>query len=144
MGRSSVAISIAAPPIAPGTPPNAPPAPAAVPVVPVSSGPVGGGVVAINQRRGTTGGTGTPSALAGDFGLSGINLSLDEPAVTEPPQASESKDEHWQEVATKLDLAKAYQEMGDQAGAREILEEVVRDGDETQRETAQTLLQQLA
>jgi FimV-like protein len=34
--------------------------------------------------------------------------------------------------------------MGDQAGAREILEEVVRDGDATQRETAETLLKQLS
>jgi pilus assembly protein FimV len=53
------------------------------------------------------------------------------------------KDERWQEVATKLDLAKAYQEMGDTAGAREILDEVLRDGDSQQRESAQTLMQQL-
>jgi pilus assembly protein FimV len=47
-------------------------------------------------------------------------------------------------VATKLDLAKAYQEMGDAAGAREILDEVVRDGDAQQREAAEKLLQQLS
>jgi len=46
-------------------------------------------------------------------------------------------------VATKLDLAKAYQEMGDSDGAREILDEVMREGDEGQREAAQTLLAQL-
>ena len=85
-----------------------------------------------------------PAAPVKAVGLSDISLNLDnsEPAAT--PQASETKDEHWQEVATKLDLAKAYQEMGDQAGAREILEEVVRDGDATQRETAETLLKQLS
>jgi pilus assembly protein FimV len=33
--------------------------------------------------------------------------------------------------------------MGDAAGAREILEEVLRDGDDQQRESAQALMQQL-
>jgi FimV-like protein len=33
--------------------------------------------------------------------------------------------------------------MGDGAGAREILEEVLRDGDNQQREAAQALMQQL-
>jgi len=79
-----------------------------------------------------------PSVDLGD-----ISLSLDDLPDTEAPAAeAEVKDERWQEVATKLDLAKAYQEMGDQAGASEILEEVVRDGDEKQRATAQDLLQQ--
>ncbi|TAJ77381.1 MAG: hypothetical protein EPO42_10145 [Gallionellaceae bacterium] len=79
-----------------------------------------------------------------DVGLSEISLNLDDfAAPATPVAASEPRDEHWQEVATKLDLAKAYQEMGDQAGAREILEEVVRDGDAAQRETAEALLQQL-
>jgi len=32
-------------------------------------------------------------------------------------------DARWQEVATKLDLAKAYEEMGDKDGARELLKE---------------------
>jgi pilus assembly protein FimV len=57
--------------------------------------------------------------------------------------AAEVKDERWQEVATKLDLAKAYQEMGDGAGAKEILEEVMRDGDDQQRASAQSILDQL-
>jgi pilus assembly protein FimV len=90
-----------------------------------------------------------PAAVASsvpvkDVGLSDISLNLDDPTTASTTQGNESKDENWQEVATKLDLAKAYQEMGDQAGAREILEEVVRDGDATQRETAETLLKQLS
>jgi len=89
-----------------------------------------------------------PAAVAPvkDIGLSEISLDLGDINTTaaEASPAAETKDEHWQEVATKLDLAKAYQEMGDQAGAREILEEVVRDGDATQRETAETLLQQMS
>ncbi|MDR3300688.1 MAG: hypothetical protein LBU43_12025 [Candidatus Accumulibacter sp.] len=45
-----------------------------------------------------------------------------------------------EEVATKLDLAKAYEEMGDIEGARELLQEVLKDGNASQRETAQSLL----
>ena len=78
-----------------------------------------------------------------DLGLDEITLNLDKPAASGGAASPELKDEHWQEVATKLDLAKAYQEMGDAAGAREILEEVLRDGDEQQRSAAQTLMQQL-
>lgn len=76
-----------------------------------------------------------------DFGDINIHLDGDAP----PAHAGgEGKDEQWHEVATKLDLAKAYQEMGDADGAREILEEVIRDGDQAQRESAEKLLQQIA
>ena len=82
-----------------------------------------------------------------DIGLGDISLDLDAGTVEqEQPAATEAagdKDEHWHEVATKLDLAKAYQEMGDVDGAREILEEVLRDGDDQQREAAQALVDQL-
>jgi pilus assembly protein FimV len=37
------------------------------------------------------------------------------------------------EVATKLDLAQAYIDMGDNDGARDILNEVLTEGDEKQR-----------
>jgi pilus assembly protein FimV len=52
-------------------------------------------------------------------------------------------DAQWQEVATKLDLAKAYGEMGDKDGARELLKEVVKEGDTAQQQQAQTMLQTL-
>jgi pilus assembly protein FimV len=45
-----------------------------------------------------------------------------------------------EEVATKLDLANAYEEMGDFEGARELLQEVLNEGDATQREKAQAIL----
>ena len=48
-----------------------------------------------------------------------------------------------EEVGTKLDLAKAFIEMGDQDGAKDILKEVVDLGDEEQKQEAQGLLQQL-
>jgi pilus assembly protein FimV len=47
------------------------------------------------------------------------------------------------EAATKLDLARAYFEMGDSDGAREILEEVLREGNEDQVKDARTLLSKL-
>ena len=56
----------------------------------------------------------------------------------------EVKDARWQDVATKLDLARAYQEMGDASGAREILEEVLNEGDAQQRAAAEVMLQQLS
>jgi pilus assembly protein FimV len=47
------------------------------------------------------------------------------------------------EVGTKLDLARAYVDMGDPAGARGILEEVLDEGDEGQKQQAQQLLDSL-
>ncbi|POF92659.1 FimV/HubP family polar landmark protein [Pseudomonas putida] len=47
------------------------------------------------------------------------------------------------EVATKLDLARAYIDMGDSQGARDILDEVVKDGDDSQRQEAEDMLSRL-
>ena len=47
------------------------------------------------------------------------------------------------EVGTKLDLARAYVDMGDAAGARSILEEVLDEGDDPQKQQAQQLLDSL-
>ena len=78
--------------------------------------------------------------VAGNF--ADINLNFDD-IVTPTETTPESKDDNWQDVATKLDLAKAYHEMGDASGAREILDEVMREGDAEQRESAQALFAQL-
>jgi pilus assembly protein FimV len=48
------------------------------------------------------------------------------------------------EVGTKLDLATAYVEMGDADGARDMLEEVLQEGDAEQKQKAQELLDQIA
>lgn len=48
------------------------------------------------------------------------------------------------EVATKLDLAQAYIDMGDNDGARDILGEVLSEGDATQKSEAQEMLSRLA
>ncbi|MEK7844405.1 MAG: FimV/HubP family polar landmark protein, partial [Pseudomonadota bacterium] len=60
----------------------------------------------------------------------------------EQPGATD-KSEHWQEIETKLYLAKAYQEMDDKEGAKEMLEEVIRDGDAKQKKAAKKLLKSL-
>lgn len=48
------------------------------------------------------------------------------------------------EMETKLELARAYDDMGDQEGARELLEEVLRDGSDDQKGSARGMLDQLA
>ncbi|WP_455220316.1 FimV/HubP family polar landmark protein [Kaarinaea lacus] len=47
------------------------------------------------------------------------------------------------EVGTKLDLAKAYVDMGDSDGARSILDEVLEEGDDSQKQQAEELLAQM-
>ena len=52
-------------------------------------------------------------------------------------------DGQWHDASTKLDLARAYEEMGDREGAREILREVIHDGDEAQQSEAKAMLAKL-
>lgn len=84
------------------------------------------------------GGGAEPAKPAADvpLDLGGLSLDLGSPGG----EAATSGDPKWQEVATKLDLAKAYQEMGDKDGARELLNEVVKEGDAAQKGQAQQML----
>ena len=82
-----------------------------------------------------------------------LRPDFDEPDETfEAPTMSLSQDDMsddlreartMTEVGTKLDLARAYVDMGDPGGARSILEEVLDEGDESQRQQAQQLLESL-
>lgn len=47
------------------------------------------------------------------------------------------------EVATKLDLARAYMDMGDEDGSRDILQEVMEQGSDEQKAEAQRLIDQM-
>lgn len=47
------------------------------------------------------------------------------------------------EAATKLDLARAYIDMGDHDGARDILDEVCKEGSDTQKQEAEEMLSRL-
>ncbi len=82
-----------------------------------------------------------PDNTAAPLDLSSISLDLG--AAGEPSGSPAGTDPKWQEVATKLDLAKAYEEMGDKDGARELLNEVMKDGDSVQKGQAQQLLAKL-
>lgn len=47
------------------------------------------------------------------------------------------------EVATKLDLARAYMDMGDEEGARVILEDVISSGNESQTAEAKSMMERM-
>ena len=81
------------------------------------------------------------SSPAPEIDLSGISLDLG--TETTPALSPTGKDDHWYDVQTKFDLAKAYQEMGDKDGAREILKEVLQEGDAEQKTAAQSVLSSL-
>ncbi len=80
----------------------------------------------------------TLDPLASDEGL----IIEDEP-LSELSELAEEPDET-DKTNTKLDLARAYVEMGDEEGARSILDEVLNEGDEAQKEDAQALLGRLS
>jgi pilus assembly protein FimV len=95
-----------------------------------------------SEEPATTAAPPAASSDAGlDFKLDGLSLSMDgEPTAQ---AAGGDKDGHWYDVQTKFDLAKAYQEMGDKDGAKEILQEVLKEGDAEQQAQAKTLMDSL-
>ncbi|HEX9278794.1 MAG TPA: FimV/HubP family polar landmark protein [Casimicrobiaceae bacterium] len=76
--------------------------------------------------------------------LDKLDLAFDPRRSTFEDPTPSVLDGQWHDAATKLDLAKAYQEMGDVEGAREILQEVLHEGDDQQKAEAQGLLSKLA
>lgn len=58
-------------------------------------------------------------------------------------QGGEPAEDSLDEVGTKLDLARAYIDMGDPEGARSILGEVLQEGSAAQKDEANDLLQRL-
>jgi len=86
----------------------------------------------------------TPEPAVPEMDLSGLSLELEEPAAAEALPEAALDDSRWQEAATKLDLARAYMEMGDREGAREILQEVLKEGNDQQKQDAQSMLAEMA
>src|SRR5471032_1697569 len=84
-------------------------------------------------------------AVAPEFDLSGIDLDLN---TRSSPSAAPARDDAMSalhmEMDTKLDLAIAYQEIGDKEGARELLDEVLRGGSDEQVAKANAMRAQLA
>jgi pilus assembly protein FimV len=102
---------------------------------PASAEPSGGMDFDLNLDMGES----KPAPSAASMDLSAISLDLGDASAS----SAGGGDPKWQEVATKLDLAKAYEEMGDKDGARELLNEVMKDGDAAQQGQAQQLLAKL-
>ena len=93
------------------------------------------------------GATAMPSALTRPVAameLDKLDLSFDPDRTTFEDPTPSVLDGQWHDAATKLDLAKAYQEMGDVEGAREILQEVLHEGDDQQKAEAKSLLGKLS
>ena len=84
-------------------------------------------------------------------GIGSADATLDSGSETPPGDAASAEsssllDPHTMtmtEVGTKLDLARAYVDMGDPDGARSILEEVLEEGDDTQQKEAQSIIDAL-
>lgn len=83
--------------------------------------------------------TGTPAVSGGagdEFGeVEDVSLPADESATDEPLSDDP--------VDTKLDLARAYIDMGDPEGARAMLEEVMDEGSQMQKDMAGKLLEDI-
>lgn len=112
------------------------------------------------------GGANQPAASSPGLDLAGIDLNLEATSsmpLTPAAEAAEIPDigdvvgpaaeasagglapdaDVVEEVNTKLELARAYEEMGDTEGARELVQEVLREGSAAQREAAARLAERL-
>lgn len=89
---------------------------------------------------------GRPAAPEALTSLPDIDLEAPVPSVeadAPPAPAVEDDEPDNPEVATKLELAQAYEEMGDRDGARELLNEVLSEGSRSQQAQARARLEQL-
>ena len=100
----------------------------------------------------------SPQTLASEtpaLDLSGIDLNLPPQAAPESARLSdvdthpglpmtEDDLEVGDEVNTKLELARAYEEMRDFEGAKELLEEVMQEGTSAQKDAAEAMLARLS
>jgi pilus assembly protein FimV len=86
------------------------------------------------------------SATGGDleFSLGGMGDAVAELDNATSGAVTEGGLPGWDETATKLDLAKAYIDMGDAEGARSILDEVMAEGNDNQKKQARSLAAQIA
>lgn len=80
-----------------------------------------------------------------DFDIGADDVEDSEPtSVVTPGPGRRPEGPTMTEVGTKLDLARAYVDMGDPEGARSILNEVLEEGDPAQQQEARKLLDELA
>jgi pilus assembly protein FimV len=79
-----------------------------------------------------------PSTDREELSVQDVSWNDDDAAASGPEAFSDDP------VDTKLDLARAYIDMGDPEGARAMLDEAVNEGSQMQKDTAQKLLDDLA
>jgi pilus assembly protein FimV len=89
----------------------------------------------VTREMPATDATGEMPALDSTALIAGLAGNVDYDLGGEPATMSE--------VGTKLDLARAYMDMGDPEGARSILDEVLQEGSATQRQEAERLIASL-
>ncbi|MET0330057.1 MAG: FimV/HubP family polar landmark protein [Dyella sp.] len=80
-----------------------------------------------------------------EFSLEELDLSLDEGLTRDHDDVSDGALSHFSDdpVDTKLDLARAYLDMGDADGARSMLDEVLSEGSQMQQDMARKLLAEM-
>ncbi|MEA3243669.1 MAG: FimV/HubP family polar landmark protein [Pseudomonadota bacterium] len=77
-----------------------------------------------------------------DFDLEGFELGSE--AETEAELEGDGELTDLDEVSTKLDLARAYIDMGDPDGAKSILDEVMDEGNDDQKDEARGIMAQMS
>ncbi len=85
---------------------------------------------------------------AAPLDLDNVDLSLELPPLEETPEPTPQAVvdlglDDSDPMSTKIDLARAYLDMGDKEGAREILLEVMQDGSAEHQAIAKPLLDQI-
>jgi pilus assembly protein FimV len=85
-----------------------------------------------------------PTAKAPPAPALDLAAELDVGRASAPPAAAAPSDSRRDEVNTKLELAQAYEDMGDLEGARELLNEVLGEGAPDQIAQAQGILSRLS
>lgn len=113
------------------------------PVVDLEKTDVGGSLADFDFELGESRPVEAPATSPRAVDLAGISLEL--PAETS--DVATLDDDAFlgaEETNTKLELARAYEEMGDREGARELLGEVLKEGTGEQQDRAKELLAKLA
>ncbi len=77
-----------------------------------------------------------------EFDLDGFELGSE--AETEAELEGDGELADLDEVSTKLDLARAYIDMGDPDGAKNILDEVMDEGNDEQKDEARGIMTQMS
>nr|WP_143084328.1 FimV/HubP family polar landmark protein [Nitrosospira briensis] len=83
-----------------------------------------------------------------DHALDGIKLCMDNIRFASPSADSiktgvVERNHRWHEIVSGIDLARAYQEMGDNDAAAQALQRVMQEGDAQQQESARLVLARL-